>query len=78
MDKQQLKSLFKEGALLTAKILPAPMMPGRYILVFGKANGREEQIIKTRSDQKKVYKRLTGAVFDAQKIGFKKVELNFE
>jgi hypothetical protein len=73
-----LRRLFQEGLLLAAKVLPAPMEPGRYILVFAKANGGEEQITKARDNEAKVYKRLNGALQDAQDIGFKEVTIRFD
>ncbi len=54
------------------------MEPGRYILVFNKANGGEEQITKARDNETKVYKRLNGALQDAQDIGFKEVTIRFD
>lgn len=77
MEIKILRKLFEEGLLLTAKVLPAPMKPGRYILVFDKASGREEQITTARDDEAKVYKRLNGALLDAQNLGFKEVTVRF-
>lgn len=73
-----LRKLFQEGLLLAANVQPAPMESGRYILVFSKANGGEEQITKARGNEVKVYKRLNGALQDAQDIGFKEVSIRFE
>lgn len=78
MEIKLLRKLFQEGLLLAAKVQPAPMEPGRYILVFAKANGGEEQITKARDNETKIYKRLNGALQDAQDIGFKEVTIRFE
>ncbi len=78
MEIKLLRTLFQEGLLLTAKILPAPMNPGCYNLVFIKPNGGEEHITKARDNKTKIYKRLHGALQDAQDIGFKEVTIRFE
>lgn len=78
MEIKLLRKLFQEGLLLTANVLPAPMEPGRYILVFAKSNGGEEQITKARDNETKIYKRLNGALQDAQDIGFKEVTIRFD
>lgn len=46
MEIKLLKTLFEEGLLLSAKVLPAPMEHDRWIMVFNKASGSEEQITK--------------------------------
>ena len=78
MEIKLLRTLFQEGLLLTARVLPVPMEPGRYILIFNKSNGGEEQVTRARDNEIKVYKRLNGALQDAQGIGFKEVIIRFE
>ncbi len=78
MEIKHLKQMFKDGFLVSAKVQPAPMEQDKFILVFGKVNGGEEQVTRVRDDECKIYRRYTGAVLDAQEIGFKKVELNFD
>ena len=72
-----LRKLFQEGLLLTARVLPAPMETDRWILVFDKASGAQEQITKARDNETKIYKRINGALIDAQEIGFKRVSVEF-
>ncbi len=78
MEIKLLKSLFQEGLLVNARALPAPMESGRFILVFRKSSGGEEQVTRARDNTLKVYKRLNGALQDAQEIGFKEVTVQFE
>jgi len=73
-----LKELFREGLLRCAKIVPAPMESDRWLLVFEKSNGGYERITKARTDNEKIYKRINGAIADAQEIGFRKVSLEFD
>jgi hypothetical protein len=51
------------------------MEPGRWLLVFDKANGGQERITKARSEIDKVYKRINGALADAEEIGFQEVKI---
>lgn len=78
MEIKLLRKLFQEGLLITAKVLPAPMQAGKHILVFAKANGGEEHITRARDNETKTYKRLNGAIQDAQDIGFKEVTIVFD
>ena len=78
MEIKLLKTLFEEGLLLSAKVLPAPMEHDRWIMVFNKASVSEEQITKARDDEPKIYKRLNGALQDAKEIGFKEVVIQFD
>lgn len=78
MEIKVLKELFREGLLRCAKIVPAPMESDRWLLVFEKANGGHERITKARTDNQKIYKRINGAIADAQEIGFRKVSLEFD
>lgn len=78
MEIKVLKELFREGLLKYAKIVPAPMESDRWLLVFEKVSGGYERITKARSDDQKVYKRINGAIADAQEIGFRKVSLEFD
>lgn len=78
MEVNILKELFQEGILLKAKVLPAPMQSGQYILVLAKANGGEEQVTKTKGRGTKIYKQLNGALKDAQQIGFKEITVRYE
>ena len=73
-----LKTLFDEGLLLNAKVQSAPMEQDRWIMVFDKASGNQEQITKARDDGPKIYKRLHGALQDAKEIGFKEVIIRFD
>ncbi|MBB5189245.1 hypothetical protein HNQ57_003548 [Zhongshania antarctica] len=72
-----LRQMFQEGLLRTATIIPAPMERDRWMLVFQKANGNQERITKARTENDKVYKRLNGALSDAQDIGFRSVTVEF-
>lgn len=72
-----LKHLFEEGLLRTAIVVPAPMENDRWLLMFEKSNGGQEKITKARTDKQKVYKRLYGALSDAQEIGFKKITIEY-
>lgn len=78
MEIRLLKKLFEEGLLLAATALPAPMNPGHYLLVFSKSTGGEECVTRTRDHAIKTYKRLSGALIDAQEIGFKEVKVIFD
>jgi hypothetical protein len=78
LEIRLLKTLFEEGLLLNAKVQPAPMEHDRWIMVFDKASGSQEQITKARDDETKVYKRLNGALQDAKEIGFKEVIIRFD
>lgn len=72
-----LKQLFQEGLLRSATVVPSPVEHDRWLLVFEKANGGQERITKARSDVEKVYKRINGALIDAQEIGFQRVSVDF-
>ena len=69
--------MFKEGVLLSATVVPAPMEQDRWLLVFDKVSGGQERISKARSDTDKLYKRINGAIIDAEDIGFKEVKVQF-
>ena len=73
-----LKQLFGEGMLLSATIMPAPMQQGRWLMVFDKPSGEQEKITKARSDIDKVYKRIYGAIADAEQIGFQEVKVRLK
>ncbi|WP_184465173.1 plasmid replication protein RepB [Zhongshania antarctica] len=77
MEIRMLRQMFQEGLLRTATIIPAPMERDRWMLVFQKANGNQERITKARTENDKVYKRLNGALSDAQDIGFRSVTVEF-
>tara|TARA_B110000211_G_C13873962_1_gene462117 strand:+ start:165 stop:491 length:327 start_codon:yes stop_codon:yes gene_type:complete len=77
VEIRMLRQLFQEGLLLSASVVPAPMEHDRWLLVFEKANGNQERITKARSNIEKVYKRINGALVDAQEIGFKRVSVEF-
>lgn len=77
VEIRMLKHLFDEGFLRSAIVVPAPMESDRWHLVFEKSNGGYEKITKSRTDVEKNYKRLNGALADAQEIGFKKVTIEF-
>lgn len=79
MEIKLLRKLFREGLLLNAKVLPAPMQADRWMLVFDKGSGGQEEVSKTRNpDETKFYKRVIGAIEDAKGIGFKEVTIRFE
>ncbi len=78
MEISLLRHLFQEGTLLSATVVPAPMEPGKWLMVFNKASGGQVRITKARTDIDKVYKRLNGALQDAQDIGFKEVIIQFD
>ena len=78
MEIRLLRKLFQEGLLLSAKVHPAPMESDRWIMVFDKASGGQEQITRARDGETKIYKRLNGALQDAQDIGFKEVTIRFD
>ena len=78
MEIRLLKQLFQEGMLLSATIVPAPMEPDRWYLVFDKVSGGQERITKARSDIDKVYKRINGAIADAEEIGFQEVKIRLK
>ena len=75
MEIRLLRQLFQEGMLLSATIVPAPMESDKWLLVFEKASGGQERISKARSDIDKVYKRINGAIADAEDIGFQEVKI---
>lgn len=75
MEIRLLRQLFQEGMLLSATIVPAPMESDKWLLVFEKANGGQERISKARSNIDKVYKRINGAIADAEDIGFQEVKI---
>ncbi|WP_293648031.1 plasmid replication protein RepB [Thiolapillus sp.] len=78
MEIRLLRQLFQEGILLSATIVPAPMEPDRWLLVFDKSSGGQERITKARSDIDKVYKRINGAIADAEEIGFQEVKIRLK
>ncbi len=78
MEIRLLRQLFQEGMLLSATIVPAPMEPDRWLLVFDKPSGGQERITKARSDIDKVYKRINGAIADAEEIGFQEVKIRLK
>ena len=67
--------MFREGVLLSATIVPAPLEQDRWLRVFEKGRGGHERISKSRSDTDKIYKRINGAIIDAEDIGFKEVKI---
>ena len=73
-----LTQLFREGMLLSATIMPAPMQQDRWLMVFDKPSGEQERITKARSDIDKVYKRIHGALADAELIGFQEVKVRLK
>lgn len=77
MEIKILKKLFDEGLLMSARIVPAPMEEGRYFLIFEKPNGGIEQVTRARDNVNKSYRRINGALLDAQEIGFNEVTVQF-
>ncbi len=73
-----LRQLFREGMLLSAAIVPAPMQPGCWMLVFDKASGSQERITRARTEIDKIYKRINGALADAKDIGFREVKIKLQ
>lgn len=78
MEIRLLRQLFQEGMLLSATIVPAPMESDRWLLVFDKSSGGQERISKARSNIDKVYKRINGAIADAEDIGFQEVKIRLK
>lgn len=78
MEIRLLRQLFQEGMLLSATIVPAPMESDRWLLVFDKVSGGQERISKARSNVDKVYKRINGAIADAEDIGFQEVKIRLK
>lgn len=77
MEIRLLKKLFIEGALISAKILPAPMESQKYLLVVTTQNGTQEPVTTTNNKKTKIYRRTDGAISDAITIGFKEVSIRF-
>ena len=78
MEIRLLKTLFEEGLLMSARVVPVPMESDKWILVLGKASGEQEQVSRARDRSDKIYKRINGAILDAKTIGFKEVMVTFE
>lgn len=78
MEIRLLRQLFKEGMLLSATIAPAPMQPDSWLMVFDKPSGEQECITKARTSIDKYYKRINGAIADAELIGFQDVRIKLK
>lgn len=77
VDVKLLTELFHAGALAEAIVIPVPMSD-RWNLVVTKINGEQVPVTLSRSDRVKRYKRVLGAIADAQMMGFSKIELRIE
>lgn len=72
-----LRELFREGMLLSATVVPAPLEHDRWMLMFEKRNGGVEYITRARTNVEKIYRRVNGALIDAREIGFQRVTVDF-
>lgn len=80
MDLSHAKNLFKHGRLKTATVIPASSVDSvidYWKLIIEDTLGQKLIITMTRDNSLRKYKRYEGAVSDAQKIGFKNVEIIF-
>lgn len=77
MQKDKLKLLFEEGVLESANIFPVPMIEDQWYLELKKKNGQSEVLSRVRREEEKRYKRINGAIADAQEIGFKRVTIEY-
>lgn len=78
MELKELKVLFDNGALKTATVKRAPLMNG-YILIAETVNKNVHVMTSQReeSNTPRAFKTIDAAAANAQKIGFKKISIDF-
>ena len=75
MQRDTLLELFRAGDLVRAKVVQTT--PDDYVLQFERQNGNHVTMSYTREPGDKLYKSTHTAAFDANKLGFKNVEVCF-
>ncbi|NQZ51937.1 MAG: plasmid replication protein RepB [Moritella sp.] len=78
MELKELKVLFDNGGLKTVTIKRAPLMNG-YILIVKTVNKNVHVMTSQReeSNTPRAFKTIDAAAANAQKIGFKKISIDF-
>ncbi|EDM65394.1 MAG: plasmid replication protein RepB [Moritella sp.] len=78
MELNELKVLFDNGGLKTVTIKRAPLMNG-YILIVKTVNKNVHVMTSQReeSNTPRAFKTIDAAAANAQKIGFKKISIDF-
>ena len=78
MELNELKVLFDNGGLKTVTIKRAPLMNG-YILIVKTVNKNVHVMTSQReeSNTPRAFKTINAAAANAQKIGFKKISIDF-
>ena len=69
---------YKTGGIRSASVFPVPMLQSVWELLLENHEGKQFPIIKIRTDERKQYKTLKGALSDAQKIGLNEVKVVFK
>ncbi|WP_230383581.1 MULTISPECIES: hypothetical protein [Pseudomonas syringae group] len=78
VDLSGMRDLYKDGALKTAFVSPAPMEAGAWVLTVELTDGSYEYMTVARKGRHKIYKSLDAVSADAQRVGFDEVRLNFK
>ncbi|NQZ91797.1 MAG: plasmid replication protein RepB [Moritella sp.] len=78
MELKELKVLFDNGGLKTVTIKRAPLMNG-YILIVKTVNKNVHVMTSQREESNipRAFKTIDAAAVNAQKIGFKKISIDF-
>ena len=78
MELKELKVIFDNGGLKTVTIKRAPLMNG-YILIVKTVNKNVHVMTSQReeSNTPRAFKTIDAAAANAQKIGFKKISIDF-
>lgn len=71
-----LKELFEGGLLVAATVEPSLDVEGGWLLKVAKKGGEVEPVtLAAKADQVKIYNRVTAAMMDAHRIGFRTVSV---
>lgn len=78
MDLSHARQLFQTGAIAQARVVPAPMRAGEYLLEFELISGASVCLCLDKTRDPRSFARWETAAKNAAKVGFHEVRVIFE
>ena len=78
MQLDKVQYLFEEGVLVSARVVPAPLLENKYLLEFVRSSGVVERLELARKKKDRIYRSIDAAAKKAREVGFKSVNVMFD